>query len=108
MTFGEFVKERRKEKDISLRSLASRLNISPSYMSDMEKGRRNAYKDLNKLFSALELVSDDDRDTLYKLAADTRDTIPEDVILKIKENPELIDFIRKYNNKDSKISKHNT
>lgn len=27
-------------------------------------------------------------------------SVPEDVILKIKENPELIDFIRKYNNKE--------
>lgn len=26
--------------------------------------------------------------------------VPEDVIRRIKENPELIDFIRKYNNKD--------
>lgn len=26
--------------------------------------------------------------------------IPEDVLIKIKENPELINFIRKYNNKE--------
>lgn len=99
MNFGEFVREKRISKGISLRDMARRLDISASYMSDIEKGRRNAYKDLKKLIEALGLVTIDDINTLYELASKTRETIPGDVILKIKNNPELINFIRNYNNK---------
>ena len=38
--FGEFVKAKRQEKEISLRKLAEELGIVPAYMSDIEKGRR--------------------------------------------------------------------
>ena len=36
--FGEFVKAKRQEKEISLRKLAEELGIVPAYMSDIEKG----------------------------------------------------------------------
>ena len=35
--FGEFVKAKRQEKEISLRKLAEELGIVPAYMSDIEK-----------------------------------------------------------------------
>ena len=41
--FGEFVKAKRQEKEISLRKLAEELGIVPAYMSDIEKGRRFNY-----------------------------------------------------------------
>ncbi|OOM17237.1 hypothetical protein CLSAB_19570 [Clostridium saccharobutylicum] len=48
---------------------------------------KNSYKDLDKMSDSL------------GLPIETNETIPKDVVLKIKENPELIEFIRKYNNK---------
>ena len=37
LKFGEYIKSKRLEKGISLRELASKVGISPSYMSDIEK-----------------------------------------------------------------------
>lgn len=39
-TFGELLQEYRKNKKISLRSLAKELNISPTFLSDIENDRR--------------------------------------------------------------------
>ena len=38
---GALVRERRLETGISLRAFAKQLEISPSYLSDLERGRRN-------------------------------------------------------------------
>ena len=51
--FGEFVKAKRQEKELSLRKLAEELGIVPAYMSDIEKGRRYP----------------PDKDKIYKIAA---------------------------------------
>ena len=39
--FGIYITEKRIEKEIGLREMADILDISPSYFSDIEKGRRN-------------------------------------------------------------------
>ncbi len=44
--FGEYIAEKGKSSEITLRSVAAKLNISPAYLSDIEKGRRNP-PDLN-------------------------------------------------------------
>ena len=41
-TFGSFVRERRKEKGLSLRELAARLGLSLVYMSNIDTDRRPA------------------------------------------------------------------
>ena len=40
--FGHYVRERRKELNMSLRYLAGELNITPAYVSDIERGNRQA------------------------------------------------------------------
>ena len=51
--FGDYVSKKRKEKNISLRTMAKDLNISVSYLSDLEQGNKlppnsakDKYKDL--------------------------------------------------------------
>ena len=39
LTFGSFVRQKRMEKEMSLRSLAQRLELSPVYMSNIENGK---------------------------------------------------------------------
>jgi len=46
--FGDFIAEKRKQKEISLRKMAELLDISPAYWSDIEKGRRNP-PNINKI-----------------------------------------------------------
>ncbi|MFI3201613.1 MAG: helix-turn-helix transcriptional regulator, partial [Eubacteriales bacterium] len=55
--FGEFVKDRRASLGMSLRGLAGELGIAPSYLSDIEKGKRNPPVGdlLNKFIEALKL-----------------------------------------------------
>ena len=66
LKFGEYIKSKRLEKGISLRELASKVGISPSYMSDIEKGRRNApnKEKVDKIAEAL-FYSEEEINELY-------------------------------------------
>ena len=49
--FGDYISKKRKEKDISLRTMARDLGISVSYLSDLEQGHKlppNSAKDKYK------------------------------------------------------------
>lgn len=71
--FGEFVKAKRLEREISLRKLAEELEIVPAYMSDIEKGRRYP-PDKEKIYKIAEVLHLDkeETDTLFGLAAYSR------------------------------------
>ena len=86
-SFGEFIIEKRKEKDLSARQLAIALKISPVYMCDIEKGRRTSYSDefLEKLKQILSL-SETDAERMYDLAAIARRTVSADLPEYIMEN----------------------
>ena len=59
-SFGDMVREARLEKDIGLRELAKRLDITPSYLSDIENDRRvPAEQVLSNLSRHLDLDFDD-------------------------------------------------
>lgn len=74
-TFGEFIKEKRKEKQLTLMEVAEKLKISFTYLSDLEKGRKlppNSTKEerketLAKFKEALEL-SEEEYQELIELA----------------------------------------
>lgn len=58
-TLGETIREKRLQVDISLRELAKRLDITPSYLSDIENDRRvPAEEVLKDIAKALELSYD--------------------------------------------------
>lgn len=63
-TFGDCVRKRREQLNISLREMAKQLNMSPVYLSDIERGNRPAPSGCNagidymsKLIDALNLNS---------------------------------------------------
>ena len=60
ITFGEYLTNKRKEKEMSLRMLAKELDISPAYLSDVENNRRNAlsYEKLQKVIEILKFVKE--------------------------------------------------
>jgi len=70
MKFGRFVEQKRKEQGITLRGLAGELELAPSYMSDMEKGRRYP-PDRGKLEEIARILKlpKEDKDLMYDLAA---------------------------------------
>ena len=71
--FGTFLANKRKEKGLTMREFASRLDITAPYLSDIEKGRRAAPENkLTEIANILNL-STQERDFLFDAAARTRD-----------------------------------
>ena len=71
-TFGELLKEYRKRSNITLRSFAGKMEVSPSYLSDIENDRclppyKNGNDFVEKAASLLDL-SQNDKDLLYYYA----------------------------------------
>lgn len=59
-TLGDVLRNKRVELDISLRDLAKKLAIAPSYLSDIENNRRVPSEDvLERLAAELKLKLDD-------------------------------------------------
>lgn len=42
--FGGLLRKHRKQRDLSLGQMAERIDVAPSYLSDVELGRRNPFK----------------------------------------------------------------
>lgn len=96
MKFGEYLANKRKEREMSLRMLAKELDVSPTYLSDVENNRRNAlsYENLKKIIEILNL-DEEEQKILYDLAGETKDEIPADVESFVNGNTEVIALLRK-------------
>ena len=78
--FGDFIKRHREQKGLYLREVARLLGLSPAYICDMEKNRRNPlYNDkLYKLSSILGLTQDEEY-RLFDLSARELHKVPYDI-----------------------------
>lgn len=101
LNFGEYIKSKRLEKGISLRELASKVGISPSYMSDIEKGRRNApnKEKVDKIAEVL-FYSEEEIERLHDLAGLSKNTISTDLSSYIMESNDVRYFLRESKNRD--------
>ncbi|MDD4495458.1 MAG: helix-turn-helix transcriptional regulator [Eubacteriales bacterium] len=70
ITFGTFLTNKRKVKDISLRQFAAKMDLSPVYVCNLEKDRRPAPKEeiLEKM-AAFFMLDKNEREDMYDLAA---------------------------------------
>ena len=75
--FGYYVRERRLELGITLRSLAESLGISPAYLSDIEKGNRMAPLDHLESMAMLLAVEEDEEDFFIDLSGCSHSNWPE-------------------------------
>ena len=87
-TFGEFLVAKRKEREIPALQVAEALGISPSYYSDIEKGRRNPPPERESLAKITQILrlQGDDLALFYDLAGKARDEAPPDLPDYINEN----------------------
>ena len=73
ITFGSYIREKRKEKSLSLRALAGKTGLSPVYLSNIENDRCPApsrkYQD--RTVEVLNLTRSE-AEILYDLAADSQ------------------------------------
>lgn len=85
--FGEFLHNKRLESKKTYRELASILDVSAPYISDIEKGRRNAptRDKLEKLIDIFQL-SEEEISIMYDLAGKKKNTVAPDIPDYIKEN----------------------
>ena len=98
MTFGEYIKEKRLEKGITLRGFAEMIEISPVYMCNLEKGRRPAPSEaiMEKIIERL-MLNKEERNLLYDLAAreqTAKNPVPKDLNGFLKDNRVIVSALR--------------
>ena len=78
--FGEFVQEKREEKQITLRKFADAIGFSAPFWSDVEKGRRNPPEiDKLQLIAMTLNLSDEENATMLDLAGKKRNSVAPDL-----------------------------
>ena len=78
--FGEFVQEKREEKQITLRKFADAMGFSAPFWSDVEKGRRNPPEiDKLQLIARTLNLSDEENATMLDLAGKKRNSVAPDL-----------------------------
>ena len=77
---GEFICQKRIEKNLTLRELASLLSISLTYLADIEHDRRNPM-DKEKLDELAEILglTKDEKEEMYDLAGQKRNEVAPDL-----------------------------
>lgn len=88
INFGETIRDLRVAQNLGLRETASKIGISPAYLSRIERGKESpprpeVIKELAKVLAA-------DPDVLFRLSSST----DPDVINFLHDNPEIINFLR--------------
>ncbi len=82
MRYGQFLKAKRNSdgRGLTLKDVAAELEVSVSYVSDIEQGRRKPYNEA-KTFKIIELyrMTEDEIALLYDLAARENSKIPRDL-----------------------------
>lgn len=105
MVFGEFVRQKRREKKLSVRALAEVLGISPVYQSSIETGKRSApsYDVLRRMELEFALAPVESA-AFYDMASESCSdkTVAMDIVEYINENEEIRTLIRAA--RDGKIS----
>lgn len=78
--FGEFLQKKREEKKITLRKMATMMNMSAPYLSDIEKGRRNP-PEIEKLERISELLNltPEEKSLMLDLAGRMRKSVAPDL-----------------------------
>lgn len=98
MTFGEYLKQKRLDREITLRGFAKLVDISPVYLCDLEKGRKAApsMEVMQKMVSKLAL-NKEESERFYDLAAleqTAKNPIPKDLNAFLKDNRVIVSALR--------------
>ena len=97
MTFGEFIRAKRKDNMLSQRRFAEMIGLSPVYVSYFENGKRNAPKHDTLLVIATVLnLNDEQQSQMMFLAAQQRykNKIPHEIAEYLYENEYAKDALR--------------
>ena len=86
-SFGTFLREKRKQREITVRAMASLVGLACGSYCDFESGRRKppGQEMLHKMIHVLRL-SGADKEIFYDLAGDARAVAPPDLPQYINDN----------------------
>lgn len=94
-SFGQFLHEKRLERKMSYRDLASSLGLSAPYISDMEKGRRNAPSmDVLESLASYFNLSEKEKTMMFDLAGESKNEIAPDLPNYIRDNNSVVVALR--------------
>ncbi len=108
MKFGEYLEEKRKEREIPLRAFAQKIGISPSFLCDLESGYR-AFPSEEKFDGLMERIinelalNDEEAEILRKLADESmfsKGKVPSEIIQYLKGVPTAQMALRKAKEKN--------
>jgi transcriptional regulator with XRE-family HTH domain len=88
ISFGEYLKRKREEKQISLRELARRLDLSAPYLSDVENNRRGPLTEerLTTLVRELHLTEEEEIE-MYDIIGQQKGLLPPDLNPYVSDRP---------------------
>ena len=94
--FGDYLKEFRRRKSITLQQLADKLGVSLSLISDIENRRRNPLDEEGQMETIAEFLglTTEEKEILYDQAARKRNSVPEDIKEVIMYSDEA-EYVRK-------------
>lgn len=88
MSFGEYLKRKREEKQISLRELARRLDLSAPYLSDVENNRRGPLTEERLITLVRELhLTEEEETEMYDIIGQQRGLLPPDLNPYVSDRP---------------------
>ncbi len=88
ISFGEYLKRKREEKQISLRELARRLNLSAPYLSDVENNRRAPLTEERLITLVRELhLTEEEETEMYDIIGQQRGLLPPDLNPYVSDRP---------------------
>ncbi|MBS4024341.1 MAG: helix-turn-helix transcriptional regulator [Clostridia bacterium] len=94
MRFGDLIKAKRMEKEITLRALAEILKVSPTYLSDIENNRRYPMDNQKIEILIKELnITPEEQEILYDLAGKERQEVSPD-LLEYTMDSEVSTYVR--------------
>ncbi len=116
ITLGQYIRDARDKKDISLRELARKIDCSPAFLSDIELGKRNPSEDIfSKIAKALNVSAAELKqyDTRPPTEDVRRKTISDPamafafrtIIDKNISSKDLLKFVENHQKKDKKKEK---
>lgn len=93
--FGEFILNHRTAAGMTMREFADRIGVSAPYVSDIEKGRRDAPDTKLAIIADVFQLDREERAEMYELAARTRPgQVPVDLVAYIMGSAALRAAIR--------------
>jgi transcriptional regulator with XRE-family HTH domain len=96
--FGDYVKDLRRAKGKTLEDISKCLNLSMSFISDIENKRRNPFdEDKMEMLARCLMLTNEEKAKLYDLAAQRKQSAPDDVINVILQNDNVRLALRKTN-----------